>query len=61
VSSCRVAGGATPASSASHSRTGAETDPKLTLQPDHLMGADHSPVLLWLEAMPRSETNTIPL
>ena len=37
----RVAGCATPASSAGHASAGAETVPKLTLPPDHPKGADH--------------------
>ena len=37
----RMAGCATPTSSAGHAPTGATTSPKLTSQPDHPTGADH--------------------
>ena len=43
VASRRVAGCATPASSAGHATAGAETVPKLTLPPNHSVGADHAP------------------
>src|SRR4029079_1303925 len=38
--SCRMAGCATPTSSAGHAPAGAKTIPKLTFSPDHLTGAD---------------------
>src|SRR6185436_5819389 len=43
ASSRRMAGSATPTSSAGHATRGAPTNPKLTLTPDHSSGADHEP------------------
>ena len=48
----RVAGCATPASSAGHAPAGAETGAKLTFQPDHSVGADQG------IAMPTMRTQT---
>ena len=51
----KLAGCATPASSAGHAPTGAETVPKLTLPPDHPKGADQARTRLKLSrsAAPR--------
>src|SRR5436190_13467727 len=39
-----MAGCAIPTSSAGHAPAGAKTDPKLTFDPDHLVGAGHTAV-----------------
>src|SRR5206468_9863415 len=41
ASTRRMAGCAIPTSSAGHALAGAKADPKLTLDPDHLVGAGH--------------------
>src|SRR5437762_4500059 len=41
ASTRRMAGCAIPTSSAGHAPAGAKTDPKLTFDPDHLVGAGH--------------------
>src|SRR5204862_1859847 len=43
ASTRRMAGCAIPTSSAGHAPAGAKTDPKLTFDPDHLVGAGHFP------------------
>src|SRR4030088_1671503 len=40
-----MAGCAIPTSSAGHAPAGAKADPKLTFEPDHLVGAGHSEVV----------------
>src|SRR4051794_10690510 len=47
ASTRRMAGCAIPTSSAGHAPAGAKTDPKLTFDPDHLVGAGHLPAR-WL-------------